>query len=214
MIYDYINCIKRVWERIIVTRPDPENILQNVITYLCFKVRTLSQTKLMKLTYLANVYHMERYGSPLAKISFKHWHYGPFSEEVNSEIEKLYGEDILKCKTCKTQSGHKAEIPTPNVKSTTVEMTDEAKAILDEVIEDWGDSSTDDIVNFAKTSLPFLGTPFGKKIEFSRIDLVAEIAKSENISIEDTATMLVENNKELMNSLTRVRERIKAHSLP
>lgn len=196
------------------TRPDPENILQNVITYLCFKVRTISQTKLMKLVYLVDVYHMERYGSPLANASFKHWHYGPYSAEVDSEIEKLYGEGILKSKRCRTQSGYDAEVPTPNVKSTTVELADEATGVLDEIIEDWGDASTNDIVSFAKTSLPFVGTPFGKKIDFSRIDLVAEVAKSKKISREAAATMLVENDKELMDSLNRVGERVKAQSLP
>ncbi len=215
MIYNYIDCIKRFWKRtIVVIRPDPGNILQNVITYLCFKVRSISQTKLMKLVYLANVYHMERYGSPLANTSFKRWHYGPYSAEVDREIEKLYGEGILKSKMCKTQSGFEAEVPTPNVKSTTVELTDEATAILNDIVDDWGDASTNDIVNFAKTSLPFIGTPFGRKIDFSRIDLVAEVAKSKNISMEDAATMLVENNKELMDSLNRARERVKAHSLP
>ena len=195
-------------------RPDPENILQNIITYFCFKVRPLSQTKLMKLIYLANVYHMDQYGSTLAKTSFKHWHYGPYSAEVDSEIEKLYGEGILKYETRKTQSGYEAEIPMPNVKRTTIRMTNEAKTILDEVIEDWGDSSTDDVVSFTKTSLPFLGTPFGKKIDFNRIDLVAEVAKSQNISREAAATMLVENNKELMESLDKIEERVKAQSLP
>lgn len=197
-----------------VTRPTPENVLQNVITYLCFKARTLSQTRLMKLTYLANVYHMERYGSALVETSFRHWHYGPFSEEVNSEIEQLYGEGILKPKTCKTQSGYKAEIPMPNIKSTIVELTDEAIAVLDEVITDWGDASTNDMVDFAKTSLPFVGTPFGERIQFSRIDLVAEVARLRNISRCDAATWLVENNKGLMNSLDRIRDRVTAQGLP
>jgi uncharacterized phage-associated protein len=211
MLYAYL---KRVWKNILMSRPDPQNILQNAITYLCFKVRTLSQTKLMKLIYLANVYHMEQYGSTLAKAPFKHWYYGPFSEGVNNEIEKLCGEGILKYKTRKTHSGYTAEIPMPNVERTTVELTDEAKAVLDDIIEDWGNSSTDDIVNFAKTSLPFVGTPFGKKIDFSRIDLVAEIAKTKNISIEEAATMLVENNEGLLSSLDRARARVEAQGLP
>jgi uncharacterized phage-associated protein len=211
MLYSYL---KRVWKNIVMTRPDPENILQNTITYLCFKVKPLSQTKLMKLVYLANVYHMEQYGSTLAKAPFKHWYYGPFSEEVNNEVEKLCGEGILKYESHKTKSGHYAEIPMPNVSKTTIQMAKEAKAILDAVIEDWGDSSTDDIVDFAKTSLPFIGTPFGKRIDFRRIDLVAEIAKTKNISVEEAATKLVENNKELMSSLDKIKARVKAHSLP
>lgn len=195
-------------------RPDPKNVLQNAITYLCFKVRTLSQTKLMKLIYLANMYYMERYGSTLTKATFKHWYYGPYSEKVVSEIEKLCGEGVLKTETYKTRSGRIAEIPKPNVKNTTVEITDEAMIVLDEVIEDWGDSSTDEIVDFAKTSFPFVGTPFGKNIDFNRIDIVTEVSKSKGINIEEAATLLIENNKEIMNSLDRAKERVKSHSLP
>lgn len=197
-----------------MTRPAPENVLQNVITYLCFRAKTLSQTRLMKLTYLANVYHAERYGSPLVETPFKHWHFGPFSEELNSEIEKLYGDGILRPKVCKTRAGHRAEVPIPNTKSTVVDLTDEAVMVLDEVIADWGDASTDEMVSFAKTSLPFVGTPFGKRIEFRRVDLVGEVARLRNTSRCDAATWLVENNEAVMDSLDRLRERVRTQGLP
>ena len=33
-----------------------ENVLQNIIVYLCFKARTLGQSELIKLVYMAEVY--------------------------------------------------------------------------------------------------------------------------------------------------------------
>ena len=87
--------------------------------------------KLMKLIYLADVYHVEKYGSRLTNVPFKRWHYGPWSEKVDSEIELLCGQGILKQKPYQTKAGHKAEVPEPKVRKTTVELTDEAFEILD-----------------------------------------------------------------------------------
>ncbi|MFC2011022.1 Panacea domain-containing protein [Chloroflexota bacterium] len=193
-------------------RPDPSNVLQNAITYLCFKTKTLSQTKLMKLVYLADAYHMERFGERLTNVPFKHWHYGPFSEEINEEIERLCGMGILKQKSYQTRAGFMAEVPKPAIHKTSAELSDEALTTLDEIIEEWGDSSTEEVVTFAKTSMPFVGTPFGDEINFNRVDIVKETAEVNNISIEDAATLLIENDKDLIETLDKAQDR--AHSLP
>lgn len=168
----------------------------------------------MKLIYLADVYHMERYNSRITDVPFIHWHYGPWAAEVESEMEYLCGEGILEQKTYLTRAGYKAEVPKPKVKKTTVELSDTAQEILDDVIEEWSAGTSDEIITYAKTSLPFVGTPFGEEIDFTRMDIAKEIAKEKNISIEDAATLIVENNKELMKSLDRAKEKAKSQSLP
>ena len=185
----------------------PDNTLQNVITYLCFKAMTLSQLKLMKLVYLADVYHMERFGSRITDAKFKHWHYGPYSPDVNSEIERLCGIGVIKLEPHQTKAGHRAEVPKPKVKETTVRLSKSAVEVLEEIIEDWGKSSSDEVTKYAKTSLPFVGTEFGKKIDFSRIDIVAEYAKEKGVSLKEAATYLAESNKELMAELDKALER-------
>ncbi len=197
-----------------MVKPDPKNTLQNVITYLCFKTNTLSQTKLMKLVYLADVYHMQKYGSRLTDVPFRYWHYGPFAEEVNNELERLCGEGIIKQECYQTRAGYIAEIPTPRVENTTVKLSKKALAILDTIIDEWGDSSTEEVVTYAKTTLPFIGTTFGEDIDFKRMDIVEELAKKKNISLREVATSIVENNKDLMKSLDRAKEKVKAQSLP
>lgn len=188
-------------------RPSPENVLQNVLTYLCFKAKTLSQSKLMKLVYLADVYHTERFGSRLTDVPFKHWHYGPWSEEVDSEIERLCGMGIIKQEPYLTRSGLKAEVPKPNVKQTTVNLSESALKVMKDIIEDWGTASSDEVITHAKTSLPFVGTPFGEQIDFTRIDIVREFSQEKGISIEEAATALVENDAELMKSLERAKDK-------
>lgn len=86
--------------------------------------------------------------------------------------------------------------------------------VLNDIIEEYGDMSTEEIVNQVKSSLPFTGTPFGDEIEFERYDIVAETAKRYDISLEEAATRLVENNKELMESLDRAKEKAKTYSRP
>ena len=188
-------------------RLSPENILQNVLTYLCFKAKTLSQSKLMKLVYLADVYHMERFGARLTNVPFKHWHYGPWSEEVDSEIERLCGMGIIKQEPYLTRSGLKAEVPKPNVNQTTVNLSESALEVLSDIIEDWGTASSDEVITHAKTSLPFVGTPFGEQIDFTRIDIVREFSKEKGISIKEAATTIVESDTELMKSLARAKDK-------
>jgi uncharacterized phage-associated protein len=164
----------------------------------------------MKLIYLADVYHMEKYGKRLTDVPFRHWHYGPYSETIDQEIELLCGEGIIKQETYQTRTGHYAEIPKPNVERTTVNMPDEALDTMKEIVEDYGEMNTEQIVKIAKSGPPFAGTPFGKEIDFQRIDVVTELSKKLGISTEEAATTLAENNKELMESLDRARERVKA----
>lgn len=183
-----------------------KDVLENAITYLCFKAKTLSHVKLVKLIYLADMYHRERFGSRLTDVPFKHWHYGPWAQEVDSAIERLCGMGVIKQQPYVTRQGHKAEIPRPNVGQTTVELSSSAQAVLEDVIEDWGDAGSEEVISFVKSSLPFVGTSFGDDIDFDRTDPVEVLAREQGISLEEAATTLVENNAELMASLRRARE--------
>jgi uncharacterized phage-associated protein len=192
-----------------MNRPNPKNLLENVITFLCFQNTTLSQTKLIKLIYLADVYHMEKYGKRLTNVPFRHWYYGPYSEVIGEELEHLCGEGIINQKVYQTRSGYFAEIPTPNVKETTIELPNKALEVLKAVVEDFGNMNTDQIVKITKAGPPFADTPFGEEIDFERIDVAVEIAKKLGISIEKAATELVEKNKDLLESLSRAKEKAK-----
>lgn len=187
-----------------------EDVLENAITYLCFKARTLSHIKLTKLVYLADMYHMERFGRRLTNVPFKHWHYGPWAQEVDSAIERLCGMGVIKQKPYLTRQGYKAEIPKPNVRQTTVKLSPSAKAALEDVVDDWGAVGSEEVISFVKSSLPLVGTPFGEDIDFDRIDPVECLAREQGISLEEAATTLVENNPELMASLRRARTKTSA----
>jgi len=185
----------------------PKGVLQNIVTYFCFKVPLISVTKLTKLCYLADVYHYQTYGKRLTKVPFKRYLYGPWSEEVQKTLEKLYDKGIIKEKKVKTKTGQIATTPKPNVPETTINLSKDAFKTLECMVIDWGNKTTDEIVHYCKKTLPFVETPFNKTIDFSRTDEIKEYAKKRGISEKKAATLSVISNKRLLDrTLKGIRE--------
>lgn len=179
----------------------PEGVLQNVITYLCFKVNPNSYRKLMKLVYLVDVYHYEMFGERLTDVPFKHYDFGAFAPEVYWCLEELYEVGMLKDLETVTRSGHKAIVPKPAVKRTLIELPDSGFEALERVIKEWGSAMPDVVVEFTKRSLPFLGTEYGEEIEFSRVDPIIAYAKKRGVSASEAATDDVLANDTLVEAI-------------
>ena len=188
----------------------PRGVLQNIITYFCFKADPNSITKLTKLCYLADVYHYQMYGKRLTEVPFRHFRYGPWAEEVQMALEELYEKGIIKETKVKTKKGQDATIPKPNVSQAEITLSKDAFETLKDLMIDWGNKTTDEIVNYSKKTLPFLGTFFNRKIDFSRVDEIKEYARKKGISWKKAATLSVISNKELLdktlNGAKEVRE--------
>jgi len=178
-------------------QPRPEGLLQNILTYLCFKCQTLSRTKLIKLVYLVEVYYYQLYSKRLTEIPFYHYYYGVWSPQVERKVEELYGKGILVEREVSTKKGFIAIIPKPNVKKTEVRLPKDVFEVLDMIVEDWGNALPDEVVEFTKTTLPFINTGFGEEIDFSRIDGIKEYAKEKGISEDEAATLDIIFNKKL-----------------
>ena len=179
----------------------PEGVLQNIITHLCFKTNPLSSIKLMKMVYLVDVYHYRLFNRRATNIPFIHYFYGVYSSKIEETLNELYEKEILKEKVVTTQKQYKAVIPTPQIQKTFVSLPKTILEALDEVIEDWGKASSDEIVKFTKETLPFLNTSFGEEIDFSRIDPVVEYAKEQGISEEEAATEDIISDKPLLSQI-------------
>lgn len=192
----------------------PKGILQNIITYFCFKANPNSITKLMKLCYLAEVYYYQMHDKRLTDVPFKNYHYGPWAKEIWLEVEALYEKGIIKEKVIKTRTGKMATIPKPNIPKTKVSLSKDVFTILEDVIVDWGNAKTDEIVQYCKKTPPFVNTLFDKKIDFSRTDEIKEIAKKKGISEEKAATLDVITNKKLLkNTLKGIKDAQKGRLL-
>jgi len=176
----------------------PKGILQNIVTYFCFKTDPNSVTKLTKLCYLADVYHYQMHGKRLTEVPFRHFRYGPWAEAVQMTLEELYEEGIIKETKVKTKKGQDATIPKPNIPQTEITLSKDAFKTLEDVIIDWGRKTTDEIVNYCKKTLPFLDTSFNEIIDFSRTDEIKEYARKKGISENKSATLSVISNKRLL----------------
>lgn len=181
----------------------PEGILQNVITYFCFKSRPLSSSKLTKLVYLADVYHYQLFGFRLTQVPFIRYLYGVWASDVARTLEELYEIGILHEKVVNTQRNFKAIVPKASIPKVLVNLSKNAFLILEAVIEDWGNASPAEVVEFTKTTLPYINTSFGEKIDFSRCNAVAEYAKEDGISQEKAATLDILSDKSLLKQVLK-----------
>lgn len=172
-----------------MSKKKPRGLLQNIITYISFKARPLSASKLTKLVYLADVYHYENFGKRLTRVPFMHYYYGAWAPDIGEVLEKLSDAGIIKEETVETSKGTLASVPKPAVRKTTVHLSETAFESLDKVLEQWGSSPTDEVVNFSKTTFPFVDTPFKERIRFKRCDPVCAYA-SDNKILKKKAAML------------------------
>ncbi|MCL0057952.1 Panacea domain-containing protein [Dehalococcoidales bacterium] len=187
----------------------PQGVLQNIIVFLCFKSMPLSETKLTKLIYLVDVYHANMFGKRLTQVPFRHHYYGPWASDPSEELEKLCSIGIVKQEPIETRKGFVALVPKPAVKQTMVSLPDTAYEALKAVVADWGSASTDDVVSYSKSTLPFLGTPFGHLIDFERINFAAEYAAKHKITEAEAATEDILNDKELLNAVLGSEDELK-----
>lgn len=157
------------------TSMQPRGVLESVITYLCFKVTPCaSHSRLMKLVYLADVYHYVTFGSRLTSVPFKHYDFGAFAADVYWCLDSLTERGILSEESVETKEGYTATIMKPSVKKTWVDLPDDAFASLDRAIKRWGSRPLRSLIEFTKETIPFKGTPYDEEIEFSSLDVLIE----------------------------------------
>jgi uncharacterized phage-associated protein len=180
----------------------PTGLLENIITYLCFRAPSKpGTTKLMKLVYLVEVYYTRLHGERLTSIPFTYHEHGAFAAEVYAALEALAAKGVLHDRQVETVEGYTAHIREPKIDRTQVQLSGEARAAIDEVLEDWGQASLDDVIAHTKRTLPFVGTKRGDLIDFSRMDAVQEYAKAKGISPEDVMTEAVCGSPELIRAV-------------
>lgn len=179
----------------------PEGILQNVITYLCFEANPLSSTKLTKLVYLLDVYHYQMFGERVTNVPFIHYLYGPWAPHVEQTVQELCAQGILSERVVKTTKGPPAMVPEPKVPQATILLPKTALEALKNVVDDWGNASTEKITEYTKATLPFANTSFNQRIDFSRSNPVTQFAKEQGISEEEAATEDLISDESLLKSV-------------
>jgi len=178
-------------------RAQPHELLENIITCLCFKVQP-GTTKLMKLVYLVDVYYTRAFGKRLTDVPFVYDRYGAFAKEVYQALEALEAKGVIRERSVQTTEGHEANIRELAIGQASVPVSPEVRQIIEDVLADWGGASLAAVIRYTKATLPFVGTKPSQLIDFSRISPVSEHAKAKGLSEEDVATEAICSNPELV----------------
>lgn len=167
--------------------------LQDMIVYFADKIPYLTEIRLVKLFYAAEIYYIEKFTNRLTNIPFIHYHYGVWSPRVMSEGMMMAGTDILTEKE-KTLEGHEATFIKIVQGRESVDLPDEVISILNDVIADWQFKSTDELIEFTKSTIPYRRSKFGEVLD---LDRYVELMK------------LVYGDKELIEAVERSRKEAK-----
>ncbi len=111
----------------------------------------LPQKKLQKLTYLAEIEYIEKYGERLSDLSFVHYYYGPFSADImNIEDED---ENIT---LINKNKGRYAVKESSIINPEEVDKLDpEIEGFLKEVLHKYMDKTGKDLEKIADSTEPF-----------------------------------------------------------
>lgn len=152
---------------------DPK--LENIISYFAAKTEYLTEKRLHKLVYTAELYYIEEFCKRLTNIQFKNYNYGVWSPDVADANMWLDG-IRLNIKEEKTEKGHIASF-IELIEDFPFELREDEISILDKVLEDWEFEATDELVEFTKSTLPWEESSFGEDID---LDMYIEDCKLED----------------------------------
>lgn len=142
--------------------------IRDIIVYFTYNTKYLTEIRLNKLIYLAELYSIEKLGKRLLDIDFISYHYGPYSPDIATIGEAISGEDItIEYELANT--GHYANFYRTTQEKTCVKhLTVEEFGVLGDIVRDFKYGSTPQIVEAAKRSEPYLKTNFGDVIDLDK----------------------------------------------
>jgi uncharacterized phage-associated protein len=182
---------------------DPvEALIAYFVSKLRGKRQPMGRTKLVKLLYFADLYHLELFGSQITDLSYYHYKHGPFSGGVYEAMGRLQEAGILAEREVTTAGGHKAYILRPTVSRATIRMSSSVRETADIVLEEWGSATAKQIEKAAKATIPFLRADFEQKLDLSDNSLDELYRDMHGLrSPAAAATELVAGNKKLMDQI-------------
>lgn len=142
--------------------------LQDIIVYFTYKMPYLTEIRLNKLIYAAEIYCIEKFGKRLTDIPFMRYHYGPWSPRIGAEGAVISGTDI-RIESRRTPDGHESTFFVPiEDKKMSVNILEEKIPVLDDVVEDWRFKSTEELIEFTKSTIPYRRSKFGEVLDLDR----------------------------------------------
>lgn len=184
------------------------NPVEALVTYFVSRLRRrrqpMGRTKLVKLLYFADLYHLELFGSRITEIPYRHYYAGPYSEQVSDAVARLEEKGIFVEREHTTRDGRKAYILSPTVKTAKIRLVPSAKEIADIVLEEWGPTGASEIEAAAKRTVPFMRAAFNELIDLANSSVDEFYQEQQGLSSPSAAaTELIAQDAQL---LAQIRE--------
>ena len=131
----------------------------DLVKYLLSKYGPLPQKKLQKLSYVAEYEYITKYGKRLSELSFKHYYYGPYSEDIRN-IEDLEESIIIK-ELAGANPAKESELVNEDFK-----IDPENASIIDNLIKPYLEKNEKELEEIADETDPYIDAEyFGSSID-------------------------------------------------
>lgn len=117
----------------------------NTVVYLSKNIPQLSKTKLLKLLYILDEISIKKSGIPILNLTYKVWKFGPVSEELFIDLSS---EMSILNKYIQKNNSEGVNIINPIIEFSDNEFSDFDMELLDYVIENYGNKSVNELINY------------------------------------------------------------------
>lgn len=149
-----------------------KDILKHLITHFACTVPHLPEVKLDKLIYIAQLYHYSNYGELLTRTRFFSLSYGPHSPAIRSAIKEQLESNAIYLKKSRTSPDPIYSNPVMIIRSSKPkdkELSAPCLNTMRQVVEDWGEKSFKEVLDYTTRTIPFLSTAYREQIDLTLI---------------------------------------------
>ncbi len=149
-----------------------QDTLKHLITYFAGTVPHLPEVKLQKLIYIAQLYHYSNYGELLTRTRFFSLSHGPHAPTIRFAIEEQLKSTAIYLEESRTSTDPVYSNTCMVIRSRELidkKLSTPCLSTMRKVVEDWGDKSFEDILDYATRTIPFLSTIYREHIDLTII---------------------------------------------
>jgi putative ubiquitin-RnfH superfamily antitoxin RatB of RatAB toxin-antitoxin module len=155
--------------------------LGDIIVYLTSKMRYLTEIRLVKSIFAADIYHIEKFAKRLTDVQFTKYRHGVWSPQIVNEATLMDGSDIL-VEIKETPDKHEATFFKPIRDKVFTNLSGEKISTLEDVVEEWKYKPTNELIDFTKSTIPYRRAKFGEVLDLDRyVKLMNQICGDEEL---------------------------------
>lgn len=144
-----------------------EEKLKAIIFYIVERLpHNITRTKLVKLLYLIDLYYAKVKNRSVTDLTYYSYYFGPYSEQIINAISQLKGYEIEEYSNIGLD-GREYYLYKPGMNprwETPPALQDEELEVLNQVIDEHGNKSLDEILKYVYNTEPYKNCKKGKPI--------------------------------------------------